>query len=107
MAAQKNYAVWVYGLVLELFLTTIETSVLVFTCCKQNVKPFPDLAAAQVTIILGCAEAPAIVASYCVEVRDNTCSTETGDRRVSRSVLFQQCFLFAFIYRPRRKADKA
>ena len=36
MAAQKNYAVWVYGLVLELFLTTIEVSFLVFTCCKQT-----------------------------------------------------------------------
>jgi hypothetical protein len=36
MAAQKNYAVWVYGVVLELFLTTNEASVFVFTCCKQT-----------------------------------------------------------------------
>jgi len=78
MAAQKNYAVWVYGLVLELFLTTIEASVLVFTSCKQTETiSRPDCCISNNNSGL-CRSSDLSRPLHGVEVRVNTCSNGTG-----------------------------
>jgi hypothetical protein len=111
MAAQKNYAVWVYGLVLELFLTTIEASVLVFTCCKQTeTVSRPGCCTSDNNSGLCCSSKLSRLLRS-VEVRINTCSTGTGFS-VRPSVFHGQYHFNSVSHSPssldlKGKADKA
>jgi len=110
MAAQKNYAVWVYGLVLELFLTTIEVSVLVFTCCKQTeTVSRPGSCTSDDNSGL-CRNSDLSRQLHRVEIRVNTCNTGTGFS-VRPSVFHGQYHFNSASYSPssldlKEKSDK-
>jgi len=111
MAAQKNYAVWVYGLVLELFLTTIEVPVLVFTCCKQAEAVSRPGSCTSNNNSGPCCSSELSRRLHSMEVRFNTCSTGTGFS-VRPSVFNCQYHFNSASYAPssvnlKRKADRA